>query len=49
VYVLGHGVKDLDVPAPMTDLHNEEWLAQAKLGSLYERLAFGAPAIGEGS
>ena len=45
VYVLGHGVADLDVPAPMTALHSEEWLAQAKLGSLYERLAFGAPDV----
>jgi hypothetical protein len=46
VYVLGHGVDDLDVPAPMTALHTEEWIAQAKLGSLYERLAFGAPDLG---
>lgn len=46
VYVLGHGVADLDVPAPMTALHTKEWIAQAKLGSLYERLAFGAPDIG---
>jgi len=27
-------------------LHSEEWIAQAKLGSLYERLAFGAPDLG---
>ena len=46
VYVLGHGVDGLDVPAPMTALHTEEWIAQAKLGSLYERLAFGAPDLG---
>ncbi|MCA9644836.1 MAG: ATP-binding protein [Myxococcales bacterium] len=46
VYVLGHGVAALDVPAPMTALHTEEWIAQAKLGSLYERLAFGAPELG---
>ncbi|WP_428265424.1 AAA family ATPase [Haliangium sp.] len=43
VFVLGHGDPDLSVPASMADLHSEEWLAQAKLGSLYERLAFGAP------
>lgn len=46
VFVLGHGVAELNVPAAMTDLHSEEWIAQAKLGSLYERLAFGAPDIG---
>lgn len=34
-------------PAPMSALHSEEWLAQAKLGTLYERLAFAAPPIGE--
>lgn len=45
VYVLGHGVEGVDVPAPMTELHTEEWLAQAKLGTLYERLAFSAPTI----
>lgn len=45
VFVLGHGNPDLKVPARMTDLHTEAWLAQAKLGSLYERLAFGAPKI----
>ena len=43
VFVLGHGVEGLPTPARMTDLHTEEWLAQARLGSLYERLAFGAP------
>lgn len=46
VYVLGHGQADLDMPAPMTALHTQEWLAQAKLGSLYERLAFSAPDVG---
>lgn len=45
VFVLGHGEPDLKVPASMTELHTEEWIAQAKLGSLYERLAFGAPEI----
>ena len=48
VFVLGHGVAGLPVPARMTELHSEEWLAQAKLGTLYERLAFGAPPISEG-
>ncbi len=46
VFVLGHRDPNLKVPARMTDLHTEEWIAQAKLGSLYERLAFGAPIIG---
>ena len=45
VFVLGHDDAGLDVPAPMTALHSEEWLAQAKLGSLYERLAFAAPEV----
>jgi hypothetical protein len=45
VFVLGHSSSDLPMPARMTDLHSEEWLAQAKLGTLYERLAFGAPAL----
>lgn len=45
VYVLGHGQADRDAPARMTDLHSEEWIAQAKLGSLYEQLAFGAPNL----
>lgn len=48
VFVLGHSEPDLPMPARMTDLHHEEWLAQARLGSLYEALAFGAPAISEG-
>ena len=47
VYVLGHGVAGLEAPAPMTALHSAEWLAQAKPGSLYERLAFGAPDVGD--
>ena len=45
VFVLGHGDPAVGTPARMTDLHTEEWIAQAKLGSLYERLAFGAPEI----
>ncbi len=45
VFVLGHGDSELNEPARMTELHTDEWLAQAKLGSLYERLAFGAPDI----
>ncbi len=47
VFVLGHGDPKLPVPAKMTDLHDEAWIAQAKLGALYERLAFGAPKISE--
>lgn len=47
VYVLELAEPDRSVPVPMTELHSEEWLAQAKLGTLYERLAFGAPPVGE--
>jgi predicted ATPase len=46
VFVLGQngeGAEGPPNPASMTDLHNEAWLAQARLGTLYERLAFGAP------
>jgi predicted ATPase len=32
-------------PARMTDLHDEDWLAQERLGTLYERLAFAAPDL----
>lgn len=45
VYVLDRSVPDRPVPVAMTDLHSEEWLAQAKLGTLYDQLAFGAPRI----
>ncbi|MFO0590213.1 MAG: AAA family ATPase [Polyangiaceae bacterium] len=45
VYVFDRSRPDLAQPAAMTDLHSEEWLAQAKLGTLYDQLAFGAPAI----
>lgn len=44
VYVLEHAAQPF--PAAMATLHSEEWLAQAKLGTLYERLAFASP-IGE--
>lgn len=44
VYVLNHGDPEVPNPGRMSDLHHEDWLAQAKLGTLYERLAFGAPA-----
>lgn len=47
VYVLDRGARDdARVPAAMTEIHSEEWLAQAKLGTLYDQLAFGAPAVG---
>jgi predicted ATPase len=46
VFVLDQNHPDGDVPVRMTDLHSEEWIAQAKLGSLYERLAFSSPDIG---
>lgn len=31
------------MPSVLTAMHDEEWLAQSKLGSLYERLAFASP------
>ena len=43
VFVLESRRREDPLPVPMTSLHSEAWLAQAKLGSLYERLAFGAP------
>jgi predicted ATPase len=43
VYVLERKAPGAPVPAAMTELHSEEWLAQAKLGTLYDQLAFGAP------
>lgn len=43
VFVLDRSDPSRPVPVRMTDLHSEEWLAQAKLGTLYERLAFGSP------
>lgn len=42
VYVLQRS-GDRAMPTALTDLHSEEWLAQSKLGSLYERLAFASP------
>lgn len=44
VYVLERTGPGEPVPTAMTKLHSEEWLAQAKLGTLYDQLAFGAPA-----
>lgn len=47
VFVLNHGVEGIANPGRMSELHSEEWLAQAKLGTLYEQLAFAAsPRIG---
>lgn len=43
VFVLEHSAVSNDFPVRVTDLHSEEWLAQAKLGTLYDQLAFGAP------
>lgn len=43
VFVLDRSDSKRPLPVAMTDLHSEEWLAQAKLGTLYDRLAFGAP------
>jgi len=45
VFVLDRSEPGRAIPISMTDLHSEEWLAQAKLGTLYERLAFGSPPI----
>ncbi len=43
VFVLDRSTVSNDFPVRVTDLHSEEWLAQAKLGTLYDQLAFGAP------
>ncbi|HSJ99631.1 MAG TPA: AAA family ATPase [Kofleriaceae bacterium] len=43
VFVLERGDPARPLPIPLTELHTEEWLAQAKLGTLYERLAFASP------
>lgn len=45
VFVLEHQETSGEFPVRVTELHTEEWLAQAKLGTLYDRLAFGAPPI----
>src|SRR6185369_13240532 len=43
VFVLDRSTNSNEFPVRVTDLHSEEWLAQAKLGTLYDQLAFGAP------
>jgi predicted ATPase len=43
VFVLDRSDPERPQPVALTALHTEEWLAQAKLGTLYERLAFGSP------
>ncbi len=43
VFVLDRSDPARALPVALTELHSEEWLAQAKLGTLYDRLAFGAP------
>lgn len=45
VYVLEKSNPSGYVPVPMSELHSEEWLAQAKLGTLYEHLAFASPPL----
>lgn len=45
VFVLDRTDQSRALPVAVTDLHSEEWLAQAKLGTLYERLAFGSPPV----
>lgn len=43
VFVLDRSNTSRSMPLALTELHTEEWLAQAKLGTLYERLAFASP------
>jgi predicted ATPase len=43
VFVLDRSDPSRAQPVALTALHTEEWLAQAKLGTLYERLAFASP------
>lgn len=45
VFVLEPSPDHPTVPNALSVLHAEEWLAQAKLGALYDRLAFGAPQV----
>lgn len=35
------------LPVAMSELHEEAWLAQTKLGTLYEQMAFAAPFLGK--
>lgn len=43
VYVLDTAPGRDTVPTAMTELHDDDWLAQAKLGTRYDRLEFAAP------
>ena len=43
VFVLDHSDRTRSLPVPVTELHTEDWLEQAKLGTLYDRLAFASP------
>ena len=43
VFIMERAEPNRALPSPITELHSEEWLAQAKLGTLYDQLAFGAP------
>lgn len=45
VFVLEPSPDHPTVPNALSVLHSEAWLAQAKLGALYDRLAFGAPQV----
>lgn len=49
IWVLGHGRPEHASPAPISELHTEEWLAQEMPGTLFERLAFGSPFDAAGS
>lgn len=43
VFVLAPLCAGAPVPTRLTELHHEDWLAQSKLGTLYEDLAFASP------
>lgn len=47
VYVFESATPGGAVPTAITDLHSEEWLTHAKLGTLYDRLEFSAPVMDE--
>jgi predicted ATPase len=45
VFVLEPSPDHPTVPNALSVLHAEAWLAQAKLGTLYDQLAFAAPPV----
>ena len=46
IFVLSPHGQGETVPRRLSELHDSAWLAQAKIGTLYDRLAFGAPGLG---